>query len=316
LTEGKPYVVGGGCQLHHGEAVQCATCEDLVAKAAAVEQRSEHALGRAVTEYAGAQGLGGRYAPSEEVTAFTGMGIEGLVAGHKVSVGSHAFCHRNGGAEDAVCAAVTEAEGQGYTVLVLEDECCRNRCYLAVSDRLREAVPETVQQLKRAGIERTIMLTGDNHHIARLMAEKAGIDDFRAELLPEDKVRAVEELERNYGHVAMVGDGVNDAPALARASVGVAMGAAGTDTALETADVALMGDDLSRLPFALRLSRRALAIVRSNVAFALIVKVIFLSLAVAGVATLWMAVMADVGASLVVILNGLRMLHFRDRPAS
>ncbi len=316
LTEGKPYVVGGGCELHRGEAMHCSTCEDLVAKAAAVELRSEHALGRAVTDYAGLQGLSGRYAPSDEVTAFTGLGIEGLVAGHKISVGSHAFCHRNGGAEDEVCAAVAEAENQGYTVLVLEDECCKNRCYLSISDKLREGVPETIQALKRAGIERTVMLTGDNRHIAQLMAKKAGIDEVHGELLPEDKVRVVEDLERQYGQVAMVGDGVNDAPALARATVGIAMGVAGTDTALETADVALMSDDLGRLPFALRLSRRALAIVRTNVAFALIVKAVFLTLAVAGVATLWMAVIADVGASLVVILNGLRMLGFRDRLAS
>jgi Cd2+/Zn2+-exporting ATPase len=155
------------------------------------------------------------------------------------------------------------------------------------------------------------MLTGDTKATAQAIARAAGVDDEQADLLPEQKVGAIEALLAQYGAVAMVGDGVNDAPALARATVGIAMGAAGTDTALETADLALMADDLGRLPFAVRLSRRTRAIIRQNVALSLGIKAVFLALAVAGAATLWMAVFADMGASLIVIFNGMRLLRQR-----
>jgi Cd2+/Zn2+-exporting ATPase len=155
------------------------------------------------------------------------------------------------------------------------------------------------------------MLTGDTKATAQAIARAAGVDDVQADLLPEQKVGAIEALLAQYGAVAMVGDGVNDAPALARATVGIAMGAAGTDTALETADLALMADDLGRLPFAVRLSRRTRAIIRQNVALSLGIKAVFLALAVAGAATLWMAVFADMGASLIVIFNGMRLLRQR-----
>lgn len=153
------------------------------------------------------------------------------------------------------------------------------------------------------------MLTGDNEGTARAVAERLGVDEFHAELLPDHKVRIVRELEASGERVAFVGDGVNDAPALATASVGLAMGAAGTDVALETADIALMGDDLSRLPFALRLSRRTLRIIKQNIWFSIAIKGVFLILALFGWATLWMAVASDMGASLLVIANGLRALR-------
>lgn len=315
LTRGEPYVVNSGCELRHS-ADECAFCDDLLAKAAAIEARSEHALAKAVIRHAQERGLDARYVVGENVTALTGLGIEGMVGGHTVSVGSHAICHRNGEEETDLCLAVTKAESEGYTVLVIQDECCQERCYLTVADTLRDGVPEIVADLKRSGIDHTVMLTGDNPFIANTIGEKAAIDEVHASLLPEDKVQAVDALRQKHGSIAMVGDGVNDAPAMAKATVGIAMGAAGTDVALETADIALMGDDLSRLPFLIRLSRAARGIIRNNILFALIVKVAFLSLAVAGVATLWMAVLADVGASLVVILNGLRMLRFREHQAS
>jgi Cd2+/Zn2+-exporting ATPase len=169
--------------------------------------------------------------------------------------------------------------------------------------------------LKQAGIRRTVMLTGDNERTAHLIAAQAGVDEVRARLLPQAKVKAVEELQDQYGRLAMVGDGVNDAPAMARATVGIAMGAAGTDAALETADIALMADDLSRLPFTIGLSRRALRIIQSNIALSLLVKALFLVMAVSGLATLWMAVFADMGMSLLVTLNGLRMLGYRRSTA-
>jgi Cd2+/Zn2+-exporting ATPase len=169
-----------------------------------------------------------------------------------------------------------------------------------------------IAALREAGIQRMVMLTGDNEGTARAIAAQVGVDEFRADLLPEDKVDAIDALLAEYGRVAMVGDGVNDAPALARATVGIAMGAAGTDTALETADIALMADDLSRLPLAMKLSRRALGVVKQNIGLSLLIKAVFLALALFGYATLWMAVFADMGASLIVILNGMRLL--RDVP--
>ncbi len=183
--------------------------------------------------------------------------------------------------------------------------------YIAVTDTLRPGVPEVMGTLGEIGIERTVMLTGDNEATAQAVAEAAGVSEVQAGLLPDQKVNAIEALLEEHGTVAMVGDGVNDAPALARATVGIAMGAAGSDTALETSDVALMADDLSKLPFAVQLSRKTRGIIRQNVALSLAIKAVFLALALGGVATLWMAVFADVGASLIVTLNGMRLLRQR-----
>jgi Cd2+/Zn2+-exporting ATPase len=158
-------------------------------------------------------------------------------------------------------------------------------------------------------VRRVALLTGDNAETANAIAREIGVDEVRAELLPEDKVAAIEDLRRRYGTVVMVGDGVNDAPALATADVGIAMGAAGSDAALETADVALMADELLKIPYAVRLSRATVRNIRANIAFSLALKATFLGLAVAGIATLWMAVVADMGASLIVIANGLRLLR-------
>jgi Cd2+/Zn2+-exporting ATPase len=309
LTQGRPQIVGGGCAYHPDDATACTTCDDLLAKAAAIEARSEHALARAVIRHSEEMGLAGRYGAGENVIAHVGLGIEGMVEGHTVFVGSHAFCHPDEDGQSPLCEEMMRAEAEGHTVLVVQDSCCGSTCYFTVADALRDESREAVSTLKRSGIERVVMLTGDNAHIAEQIGRDVGVDEVHAGLLPEDKVRVMEELEARYGRVAMVGDGVNDAPALAKASVGIAMGAAGTDTALETADVALMSDDLSRLPFAMRLSRAALNTIRVNVAFALLFKSVFLGLAVAGISTLWMAVLADTGASLLVSLNGMRMLR-------
>ncbi len=314
LTAGEPYVVGGSCEFHPDGPQACSNCQDLLAKAAALEGRSEHALARAVTRSAAEQGLDTRYAAGESTVAHAGLGIEGVVGGHAVTAGSLAFSERNGNGHvgDEMVRQIRSAEAEGYTVVLVEDACCQQRCYLAIADTLRPDAAKAVAAVKEAGVAHTVMLTGDNRHIAELIARQAGVDEFRAELLPEDKVSAVEQLEEGYGPTAMVGDGVNDAPALAKATVGIAMGAAGTDTALETADVALMGDDLTKLPYALRLSRRALAVVRQNVIVSLVVKALFMALAISGVATLWMAVLADTGTSVLVTLNGMRMLRYRE----
>jgi len=313
LTWGEPEVVDTQCaeRLQDEPDPDCLDCLDLIAKAAAVESRSEHPLARAIVRYAQALGVDRRYPPAQTVSATAGMGIEGRVEGHSVFVGSHAFIHRNGEPENNMCDAVQRAEENGHTILVIEDQCCDERGYVAVSDTLRPGVNQLMLDLKQAGIQQTVMLTGDNERTAHQIAAQAGIDEVRARLLPEDKVKAVEQLQAHHGLLAMVGDGVNDAPAMARATVGIAMGAAGTDAALETADIALMADDLSRLPFTIGLSRRALRVIQANIALSLAVKGVFLVMAVTGTATLWMAVFADMGMSLLVTLNGLRMLGYR-----
>jgi Cd2+/Zn2+-exporting ATPase len=224
-------------------------------------------------------------------------------------VGSHAYVHEGRAEEDDFCRRVDAVSARGRTAVVVEDVCCASRAYGVVADTLRPEAPAVIRALKGMGILRTVMLTGDNPAVAERVARAAGVDEFQAGLLPHQKVEAVGALLERYGTVAMVGDGVNDAPALARASVGIAMGAVGSDVALETADVALMGDDLWGLPRAVRLGRRVAAVIRQNVAFSLATKAAFLALAVAGVATLWMAVFADVGVSLLVILNGMRLMQ-------
>lgn len=311
LTHGRPEVIAGGCSLHPETMPDCANCQDLLAKAASIESRSEHALARAVTAHAERNGVGRRYAAGDQVRAVSGLGIEGTVEGHNIAIGSLAFCKRRNELGGPLCAAAMDAEAKGYTVLVVDDVCCGASCYLAVSDTLRPGAADVIRDLRNAGIEHFALLTGDNAHAAQSIADQVGVNDVMAGLLPEAKVQAVQGLLARYGRVAMVGDGVNDAPALAAATVGIAMGAAGTDAALETADIALMGDDLSKLPFAIRLSRAALGTVRANIAFSLGIKALFLALAVAGFSTLWMAVLADVGLSMLVTLNGMRMLRYR-----
>ena len=180
---------------------------------------------------------------------------------------------------------------------------------IAVADRPRTTSRDVVATLKAQGIEKVVMLTGDSQGTAKAIAAELGLDDFRAELMPEDKVAAIAELRTKYGAVAMVGDGINDAPALAAADVGIVMGAAGSDAALETADVALMGDELMKVPYALRLSRAALTNIKVNLTIALALKAAFLIAAIAGYATLWMAVLADTGASVIVVANALRLLR-------
>jgi len=197
--------------------------------------------------------------------------------------------------------------GLGRTVVVVGND--EHVCGLiALADEVRPGTRETLQDLREAGISHLIMLTGDNRPTAEAVAAKTGIDEVRAELLPDDKVAVVEALVEKYRRVAMVGDGVNDAPALARATIGIAMGSAGTDAAIETADIALMSDDLTRLPWLLHHSRRTLAVIRQNIWFSLAVKFLFVMLTFAGVSTLWGAIAADTGASLLVIFNGLRLL--------
>jgi Cd2+/Zn2+-exporting ATPase len=181
--------------------------------------------------------------------------------------------------------------------------------FITVADAVRPQAKSVIASLQKLGVEKVIMLSGDNKGTANAIGKEVGVDEVRAELLPADKVAAIEELVKQYGTVAMIGDGVNDAPALASASVGIAMGAIGADAAIETADIALMSDDLSRLPWLIQHSRRTLGIIRQNITLALAVKAVVAALTFVGYAHLWAAIAADMGASLIVIANGLRLLR-------
>jgi Cd2+/Zn2+-exporting ATPase len=315
LTAGQPQVVDARCVAHPAglDWAECPSCRKMLADAAAIERRSEHPLALAVVQAAEEQGLTLALPAAEAVEAVAGRGVRGRVNGHDLTVGTHTYIHESDSAlmEGPFCDAVHAAQAAGQTVMVVRDDCCGVRGYISVADTLRAGVPDVMNALARVGIEHTVMLTGDNEATARAIAAVAGIDVVQAELLPDQKVSAIESLLERYEAVAMVGDGVNDAPALARATVGIAMGAAGTDTALETADVALMADDLSKLPYAVRLSRKARTIIGQNVALSLGIKAVFLALALVGGATLWMAVFADMGASLIVTFNGMRLLRQR-----
>ncbi len=277
---------------------------EVLALAAAIESRSEHSLAQAVVRAAEAEGVVFRVA--EDFQAMTGRGAQAQMDSRTVCIGSHEWFEPWGTHGAEVCDQLAALESQGKTAMLVGDD-QEVVGLIAVADTVRPESRSAISALKAAGIVRTVMLTGDNLRTARAIAGEVGVDEVQANLLPEGKVQVLDELLNRYGQVAMVGDGVNDAPALAKATVGIAMGAAGTDTTLETADIALMADDLTRLPYTIRLSRRARGIIQQNIAFSLLVKAVFMALAFLGLATLWMAVFADMGASLLVTLNGMRL---------
>jgi Cd2+/Zn2+-exporting ATPase len=319
LTMGKPAVTkicAVDCTSPEaGPAEQgCENCGELLALAAAVERRSEHPLAHAVVSAAETRRLTDRYAPATDVKAIPGKGITGAVDGREVVIGSHAYFDNVMPHDSAVCGEIDKASTTGQTPMLIGAD-GSYRGFITVADTVRDTSRTAIQALHATGITATVMLTGDNAATARTIATKVGVSDVRAGLLPEDKVDALRELLATYGTVAMVGDGVNDAPALATATVGIAMGA-GTAQALETADVALMGNDLAKLPYAISLARRAVNIIRANIAFAIGVKLLFLALVLAGLGSMWLAVLADVGASLLVTLNGMRLLGNRGRSAA
>jgi len=311
LTEGKPNVI----QVRAVNCVNpvvgtCTNCDELLALATAVEKRSEHSLAKAVVAAAENNRVDGRYPAAEGVTAIVGKGVMGSVNGRDVFIGSHSYFDTAMPHAQTVCDEIATASAQGLTPMLVGAN-SEYLGYITVADTMRESSRAAIAELNRSGIKATVMLTGDNAATAQTIAQQVGVTDVRADLLPENKVDAVKGLLSKYGSVVMVGDGVNDAPALATATVGIAMGA-GTAQAMETADIALIGNDLGKLPFALRLSRAAMRTIAINIAFAIGIKLVFLALVLMGLGTMWMAVLADVGATLVVTLNGMRLLKFEN----
>jgi Cd2+/Zn2+-exporting ATPase len=309
LTQGKPAVVALRTAVCADGS--CADCNELLALAGAVEQQSEHPLAQAIVQETAVRGLDQQFTPATGVMALTGQGVVGQVDGRAVTIGSHTYFEANVPHTDAACTQARDDAGQGYTPLMVSVD-GRYLGTISVADTVRPDSPAVIRQLQAAGIQHTIMLTGDQAATAQAIADAVGVTDVRAELMPGDKVTAVRELQQQFGKVAMVGDGINDAPALATADVGIAVGGAGTSAqAMETADITLMSAGLTMLPFAYRLSRAAMNNIRFNVAFAIGVKFFFMLLVLAGQSSMWMAVAADMGTSLLVTLNGMRLLRVR-----
>lgn len=305
ITEGRPTVQGV-------EMIGSHTEEEILRMAAAIDVHSSHPLAAAVVQHVQKRGI--QFPRAGDYQDRSGRGAQGVIDGHAFFVGNHRFTHELGVCSEDFERRLASIEGRGQSVVVVghrpHDDCKGEVLgIIAVGDAVRANAADAVRALHEAGVEKIVMLSGDNQRTASFIAQQVGIDEARGDLLPEDKVAAVKALRDKYEVVGMVGDGVNDAPAMATATIGIAMGAAGTDAAIETADVALMQDDLSKIAETVRLGRRTLGIIRFNIGFALALKLVFLVLALLGHTSLWMAIMADTGATLLVVANALRLLR-------
>lgn len=278
---------------------------------AAIEKGSQHPLASAIMRKAEQDGSDFNSVVVQDFQSITGKGVKAIVEGISYYVGSpKLFEELHGTTESSRKESIAGMQKQGKTVMVLGTD-QEILSFISVADEMRDSSKAVISKLNSMGIE-TVMLTGDNQRTAAAIGKQVGVSDIKADLLPEDKLTYIKQLRANHGSVAMVGDGVNDAPALAASTVGVAMGGAGTDTALETADIALMSDDLGKLPYTIKLSRKALMIIKQNITFSLAIKAVALLLVVPGWLTLWIAIFADMGATLLVTLNSLRLLKVKE----
>ncbi|MDE1171749.1 MAG: heavy metal translocating P-type ATPase [Verrucomicrobium sp.] len=305
ITEGKPRVT----RIVRWKAEDDA---QVVRIAAAIDTHSEHPLAQAVVAYATEQKIA--FPRAEQYQAQSGRGAEAVVEGHRYFVGNHRFTHELGVCSPDLEEKLAEIEGEAQSVVIVghrPHDGCQGEILgiLAVGDAIRENAREAIDILHRAGVNPVVMLSGDNQRTASAIARQAGIDEAHGDLLPDQKIEYVKKLIAAHQFVGMVGDGVNDAPAMAAATVGIAMGAAGTDTAIETADMALMQDDLTKVAEAIRLGRRTVRVIQFNIGFALALKAVFLVLAVLGYTSLWLAILADTGATLLVVMNAMRLLR-------
>ena len=305
ITEGKPTVQGIDGIAPHTEA-------DVLRIAAAVDAHSAHPLAAAVVRHAEERGV--KYPRALDYQNRSGRGAQGVIDGHPYFVGNHRFTHELGVCSEEIERRLAAIESRGQSVVVVghrpHDDCKGEVLgIIGVGDAVRENATSAIRALHHAGVETVVMLSGDNQRTVDFIAKQVGIDEARGDLLPEQKVAAVKALREKYETVGMVGDGVNDAPAMATATVGIAMGVAGTDAAIETADIALMKDDLAKIADTVRLGRRTLGIIRFNIVFALSLKLVFLVMTLLGHASLWLAILADTGATLLVVANALRLLR-------
>ncbi len=308
ITEGKPSV-------QEVDAIAPHKVEDVLRIAAAIDTHSSHPLAAAVVRHADEQGV--KYPRALDYQNRSGRGAQGVVDGHPYFVGNHRFTHELGVCSDEIERRLAAIESRGQSVVVVghrpHDDCKGEVLgIIGIGDTVRGNAAAAVQALHRAGVEAVVMLSGDNQRTVDFISRQVGIDEARGDLLPAQKVAAVKALREKYETVGMVGDGVNDAPAMATATVGIAMGVAGTDAAIETADIALMQDDLAKIAETVQLGRRTLGIIRFNIIFALSLKLVFLIMTLLGHASLWLAILADTGATLLVVANALRLLRHRE----
>ncbi len=298
VTQGKPKLVEWRVWNAGGEGDEA----QLKLLAASMAGRSDHPVSRAI-----AAGLGGQAAHVIDFKALPGRGVQGRVGSLDLRLGNHRLMHESGLCSPELEAALAVHEKEGRSITLLADD-TQVLALFAVADTIKPGSVQAIADLKLMGVT-AVMLTGDNTRAAQAIAAQTGIEDVRGDLLPEAKLDAISQMQQRYGATGMVGDGINDAPALAQSDLGFAMGAAGTDTAMEAADVVIMNDDLQRVAETIRLSRRTHAVLWQNISLALGIKAAFLLLAVFGSATMWMAVFADMGASLLVVANGMRLLR-------
>lgn len=306
LTHGRPTITA----IH---TMNSLSIERILQIAVSLERRSEHPLAGTFIDYALSNNISIADCEMAEFKAIPGKGVQAMIEAERYSLGSHKFAEDLGICSSEVEQVLGKFERDGNSVMLLAN--AREVIGIfAVQDEVRKQGKSALNALRRLGIMHIALLTGDDKIGAATIGDELPIDETRSGLLPDDKVLAIKDLQRQYGKVAMVGDGINDAPALANADVGIAMGGAGSDTALETADVVLMADDLAQLPFAFRLSKKAISTIKQNIVFALAVKAVFIALGVLGFTTLWLAILADDGVTLLVALNGLKLLRLKQSP--
>ena len=304
LTKGKPVVTDFVPYSEHMNE------QKSLSIITALETLSQHPLASAIISKAMVDNVDYKSIEIDNFSSITGKGVKGDVDGTTYYIGSSKLFESSLENSQSIFQLYQSLQKQGKTAMLFGTE-SNILAIIAVADEIRESSKEVIAQLHKLGIAHTIMLTGDNNDTAQFIGKEIGVSDIKAELMPEDKLTYIKELKQTYGKVAMIGDGVNDAPALAASTVGIAMGGAGTDTALETADVALMGDDLKKLPFIVNLSRKTLKIIKQNITFSLGIKLLALLLVLPGWLTLWIAIVADMGATLLVTLNGLRLMKVK-----
>lgn len=302
LTKGEPIVT-------EIKILEEAYEHEILSIASVLEKRSNHPLGNAIIQKAKEKGLD-KDLTVENFQSITGKGVYGEVNGTPYYVGSPNLFLEILSTKKDIKQQIAQLQNEGKTVIIVGTK-VKVLAIFAIRDEIRNSSKEVVEKLQSIGVEKTIMLTGDNERAAKSIGKEIKISEIKAELMPEDKLQMIKQLKKEYGKVAMVGDGVNDAPALAASTVGIAMGATGTDTALETADVVLMSDELNKLPMTIKISRKTLSIIKTNIIFALSVKLLAILLVIPGWLTLWIAIFSDIGATLLVSLNSMRLMKIK-----